>query len=443
MSHAKQNGLKLPVQSNRLCSATLKIFGSLFRLTGLFALFYLLPTTTALAVDCEARQVYSVSGNQTQITQVQPDSFTHEFESGARWEFCLSFDTHNGLVINNLSYGAPNEPLLEVLREASLGQILFKYDEDIEGSHVLSDNAIGTTDLLQAGPGFCDNGDLLSVPGPTTDSNICRRQRELNTMIQMRNVTPLPRHEMSLHSWSQVGTFIYQSIWRFSEDGEITPALHLQGRLSRFTADRRYGTPVAGNERLASNATVVANWRLDFNIGGDTSPDVIEEIEFPGLAGVDALRRPLVSREVTNESFRRVDRDLFRGWLIRDSQISAIENGTTRIGYYLDPQTSGYSYQSRRYNWPSFDVAVTRANHCERLASFNTGRADGCAISLDFYTNGEVLSNQDSVVWFSLARHLVPRSEDSPAIGSLAAEFKMIPFDWSRYTPFNPPIDEL
>ena len=409
---------------------------------GLIVAGVLLPVSAVHAVECESRVVYSVNGNTTESSEVLPAPFTHEFDSGARWEFCLSFDTHSGLVVNNLSYGPPNEPLTEVLREASLGQILFKYDEDIEASHVLSQNAIGGSNLIQTDPGFCDNGELLSVPGTAGNSNICQRERDINTMIQIRNQTPLRRHEMSLHSWAQVGVFIYQSIWRLSEDGEITPALHLQGRLARFTADRRYGTPVNGHDRLASNATVVTNWRLDFNIGGSTSADVIEEIEFPGLAAENALRRPLVSREVTTESFRSVDRDLFRGWLIRDSEISAVENGATRIGYYLDPQTSGYAYQSRRYNWPTFDLAVTRANGCERLASFNPGRADGCGISLDFYTNGEALANQDSVVWFSLARHLVPRSEDTPAIGSLAAEFKMIPFDWSRYTPFNPPVDE-
>lgn len=426
----------------------------------------LLPLSVAQAVDCQSRLVYSVNGNDTQTTQVMPTAVTHEFDSGARWEYCLSFDTHSGLVFNNLSYAAPDEPLREILSEASLGQILFKYDEDTEASHVLSDNEIGAADLMPTGPGFCDDGALVSVPGTHGSSNICQRQRAVNTMIQINDNTPVIRHEMSVHSWAQVGTFIYQSIWRFSEDGEITPALHLQGRLSRFTADRRYGTPINGRDRFASHATLVANWRLDFNIGGNSSPDVIEEIEFPGIVSIDGLRRPISRLEVLTESFRRVDRDLFRGWLIRDSEISSVEvadteappsgigisntptisapvgNGSTRIGYYLDPQTSGYSYLSRRYNWPTFDLAVTRANDCERLASFNTGRAGGCAISLDFFANGESLANEDTVVWFSLVRHLVPRSEDTPAIGSLAAEFKMIPFDWSRYTPFDPPANQ-
>lgn len=393
------------------------------------------------AADCEPRLVYSANATPSLATEVQPLPVTHEFESGARWDFCLSFDTHSGLVLSNLAYGAPAEPLRQVLNEASLGQILFKYDEDLVASHVLSENAIGATDLMQTGPGFCDDGSWLSVPGTGNTGNVCQRHRDINNLTQVRNETPLRRRELSLHSWAQIGTLIYQSIWRLSEDGEITPALHFQGRLARYTDDARYGSPIAGSERLASHATVVANWRLDFDIGGDNANDRIEEIEFPGVM-FEALSRPISRLPLTTESLRRVDRDLFRGWLISDSEISSAVDGVTRIGYYLDPQTSGYAYQSRRYNWPNYDLVVTRNNPCERLASFNSGRAGGCGISLDFYTNGEPIANEDFVIWFSLARHLVPRSEDYPAIGSLAAEFKMIPYDWSAYTPFNPPVDE-
>ena len=395
----------------------------------------------AHAADCEPRLVYSANATPALATEVQPVPITHEFDSGARWDFCLSFDTHSGLVLGNLAYGAPAEPLRRVLNEATLGQILFKYDEDIDASHVLSEHAIGAGNLMQTDPGFCDSGSWLSVPGPANTGNVCQRQRDINNLTQVRNETPLRRRELSLHSWARVGTLIYQSIWRLSEDGEITPGLHLQGRLARYTDDVRYGSPINGRERLASHATVVANWRLDFDIGGNNANDRIEEIEFPGVM-FEALSRPINRLPLTTESLRQVDRDVFRGWLISDSEISSAVNGITRIGYYLDPQTSGYAYRSRRYNWPNYDLVVTRDNPCERLASFNTGRAGGCGISLDFYTNGESITDGDFVVWFSLARHLAPRSEDYPAIGSLAAEFKMIPYDWSAYTPFSPPVDE-
>jgi len=108
-----------------------------------------------------------------------------------------------------------------------------------------------------------------------------------------------------------------------------------------------------------------------------------------------------------------VDREQFRGWLVSDSVTSSAVDNTldTRIGYYLDPQPSGFSYISRQHNWALFDLALTRSRPCEQLASINVQNPDNepaCAGNLDFYTDGESLNGAQIVAWYSLARHLTP-----------------------------------
>jgi len=365
--------------------------------------------------------------------------YVYQFDSGARWSLCWHMEQTSGLTLTQVHYAAPNEPMRQVLEQASLGQILFKYDEATSYRHLLSDTGLGGTNTLDPSSNYCNDGELVNG-SVAQDETICVKQRDLNLMIQLRQETPIRRHQVSLHSWSSIDNFIYQTIWQLSEDGEIQPVVEVSGQLARFTDDQRFGSPV-GNDRFASNATFLFNWRLHFNIDGSESRDVVEEIQFP-FNVTNVVRRPFTSRAIETETYRNVDREQFRGWLVSDSVTSSAVDNTldTRIGYYLDPQPSGFSYISRQHNWALFDLALTRSRPCEQLASINVQNPDNepaCAGNLDFYTDGESLNGAQIVAWYSLARHLTPDREDFPAIGSLRAAFKLIPFDWSAQTPFS------
>jgi len=336
--------------------------------------------------------------------------YNYQFDSGARWSLCWHMEQTSGLTLTQVHYAAPNEPMRQVLQQASLGQILLKYDEQTSYRHLLSDTGLGGTNVLDPSGNFCSDGELLNS-SVEADETICVKQRDLNLMIQLRQETPIRRHQVSLHSWSSIDNFIYQTLWQLSEDGEILPVIEVSGQLARFTDDSRFGSPV-GNNRLASNATFLFNWRMHFNIDGDESRDIVEEIQFP-FNVTNIVRRPFTSRVIETETFRDVDREQFRGWLISDSVASSAVDNTldTRIGYFLDPQPSGFSYISRRHNWALFDLALTRSRSCEQLASINVQNPNNepaCAGNLDFYTDGESLDGAQIVAWYSLARHLTP-----------------------------------
>lgn len=389
--------------------------------------------------------------NPVATTTSNQTLFTHQFDSGAHWSLCWHIDDKAGLTLTDVSYGAPEEPQRMVLRQGSVGQILLQYDEDTRPTSLVSDIGLGNARILQDSPSLCDDGQILTSSGATM--SVCSKQRDVNLMTQTRNDSPTRRHQVSLHSWSRIDNFIYQIVWRLSEDGEIAPAIELSGQLSRFTSDPRFGSPVGRDAQLASNATWVSTWRLEFAINGDEDPDVIEEIQFP-FNITEVVRRPLQRRQLLTETLRQVDPEQFRGWVVRDSTATSTTvlgndgNPINHLSYFLDPQPSGFAYSSQTNNWAGFDIAVTVARNCEQLASGNSGfnpntvTSDDCASNLDFYTDGEPLSNGNIVVWYSLARHLTPSREDIPAIASRQAAFRLQPFDWSPFTRFDTAREE-
>ncbi len=360
-------------------------------------------------------------------------SITHQFESGARWQMCWHVDDRAGLTLSDIAYGPPEEPTRTVLKSASVAQILLKYDEDRVASHVLAGSGLGSSNHVSANASSCVDG---TVHNGNSSSAVCVKVKDKNTMTSLRRSVSKRRHELSLYANSEVGAHSFEQVWRFSEDGEITPALRFGGELERFTQQAQYGSVINTQGVLAANASFLYTWRLDFNIADTAKNDLVEQIEFiPHETNV--VRRSIDTRLLEVESLHKVNRDRFRGWLIKDAEIFAGSSGITRIGYYLDPQVSGFDFVSRTNNWANFDLAVTRQRDCEWLASGNATEDTECGDNLDEFMNGESLSGEDVTLWFSLARGFVPKAEDYPAISTREASFKLIPFDWSASTPFS------
>ena len=88
--------------------------------------------------------------------------FAYQFESGARWSLCWHIDEKAGLILTNVGYAAPQEPLRQVMRQASIGQILFQYDQDTTATPLVSEIGLGGARILRDGPAQCDDGQLQS-----------------------------------------------------------------------------------------------------------------------------------------------------------------------------------------------------------------------------------------------------------------------------------------
>lgn len=153
------------------------------------------------------------------------------FESGTHWHLCWHIAEHAGLVLSDVFYGAPDKPAVRLLDSAPLAQLLFKYDEDTDPTHVLSESGLGGTRYITPVTEDCHDGDLLTH---TDEHQICMTSRYRNLMTKVRNGDSFGRHEVILESWSKIDNNIYKQAWSLSEDGEITPSITLSGRLSRF-----------------------------------------------------------------------------------------------------------------------------------------------------------------------------------------------------------------
>jgi len=402
-----------------------------------FIVFWFACTGVASADNCAASNIDSDVG----LHQAEATSFAFQFDSGASWALCWHIDEHAGLVISRVFYAAPSSEPRQVLDSLSVGQILFKYDEDVQAEYLLSESGLGATlpQSRDSHPEECAGGEhIVGVGG----YQICQRYQQLNHLTKVRRIAPVMRHEISLHAQSQIGTHFYRQIYRLTEDGEISPVVVFSGRINRFTNDPRYGIKLKGVENYAASATLLVNWRLDFNINGTPANDLVDEIEFTPSANNDGSRN-ISFNQLQIETARDIHSENFRGWRISDSTYSSGQSGVatgsadTRLGYYLDPQGSGYGYASDTDQWSGFDFSVTAKRNCEKLAAENDRVNEDCAASLDAFVSGESLSNVDTVVWYSMARHFTPQMQDYPAISALPIGFKILPFDWSARSMFG------
>jgi len=359
--------------------------------------------------------------------------YEHSFGSGARWSLCVSVDEQSGLAVSQVHYAAPGDVAIKVLEEAALAQILFKYDEDTQAQHWLSEQGLGRDAQLEVNHNRCAGGEpVLSNAGPA----YCVQHRNLNTLTSLRRSDSRRRHMFSLHTWSKLDAFVVEQVWEFTEDGQINPRVRIGGVLSRFSTHEQYSSDI-GQALRASNASYVTTWRLDFNINDTPYNDIVESVEFIPQR-TNALRRSISVTPLTTESLHKVDRERFKGWLVKDRDVSSGPDRDTRIGYYLDPQVSGFANISRAHNWSVFDLALSKHHDCEMLASGNQLHNTRCGDSLDDFINGELLENGDPVLWFSTARQFLPKKEDFPALTVRESSFTLMPFDWSASTPFSP-----
>lgn len=389
----------------------------------------------AEASSCNAVDI-DTDSTVPRLHTAEASPLAFQFDSGATWELCWHIDPQAGLVISRVFFAAPSEHPRQILDAASIGQILFKYDEDPRETQLLSEYGLGGPQTLLSDGLRCENGELLSG---INNQQICQRVRYLNPLTKVRRSQTKPRHEMTLHAWSQIGTHLFQQLWRFSEDGEITPSVIFSGQISRYTSDAGYGIRIDDTNRYASSATLLVNWRLDFNVNGTPANDRVDEIEFR-LADTETTARAINISNIENEVMRTTERESFRGWRISDADQPS-GDGINRVGYYLDPQGAGYRYLSQNHQWSEFDFFVTRRHPCERHSSGNHLVYKECNDGLDTFVDNESLADADIVVWYSVSRHFIPRLEDYPAIAATELGFALIPFDWSSYSMFSPAVE--
>ncbi len=404
---------------------------SLFtRLTSVLCLLILSLSPAAQTITCDGH------------TEQTP--YSHEFDSGARWDLCWSISPASGLTLHNLHYGAPAQESVQVLATATLGQLAIHYHEDKVATQLIPTPGLGDEQHINDDRVACDGASqLISVTGDV----LCRSVVNLNTLTSTRREHALRRHAITLTSASLINDRWVQQAWRLTEDGEIEPQIAVGGKINRLTTQPSLGSGIGNGMLLGSTANVVTTWRLDFAID-DTLDDLAEVYEF--VPSDDTTRDMSVS-QLDTETVQQVNRQRFRGWLIRDGnrassnqllQSQTLLAQTTQhaqtMGYYLDPLTSGFDNPGMSAASDASDVVITRTSSCEQFASHNQQIHANCGSSLDEFVNGETLSNGGLTLWYTLTRTMKPTADDYPFWPVASAQFKVVPFDWTDQSTFRP-----
>lgn len=343
--------------------------------------------------------------------------------NGGRWELCWEHRSLDGIVLRDIFYTTPNGSRRKILSEASLSQVHVPYDDNTARFHDITDDGFGDGNLSNLVPDECPEGTLLQHGSKNAVcKQIIRRGFAFRADNQSRQ-----GYTLKLFSISTSGEYNYIPEWHFWDDGTIQPIIGAAGKLQRFGTNPQFGWPLRQNNVVGVSHIHNYYYRLDFDIGDIGTDDVVEELDIvPDPSGNG---RTFTLGVLENEAGRSVEPGRMRTWRIRDG--NSVNADGHPITYQLNPlQVSHRDIGPAFEPWTEHDLYVTKYNVCERYASHNP-RFDGCGYNITEFVNNESLVGQDSVLWYGVTFHHVPRDEDEPYMHTHWDGFQIAPMDWT------------
>ncbi|MEM7132366.1 MAG: putative Ig domain-containing protein [Chloroflexota bacterium] len=396
------------------------------------SLFSMLWATLALLIFVAAGLFYS----NIQSTSAQPGTnctsafyINETLPNGSSWQMCWEHRNREGIVYYDIYYTPPSGPTRKVLSEASLAQVHVPYDDNGARYHDITDYGFGSSNMNDLTPADCPGGSLLTYSGKDV---LCQRIESQGHLFRSGG-QQLQGNLLSLFSVSHVGAYNYIPLWQFHDDGTIEASVGATGRLQRRGGSSLYGWPISSSGTIGISHLHNYYWRLDFDIGGTSNNDVVEEFDFVQTNG--GLTRTKSVSQINTESKRSVSPSTMRSWRIRDGAINNSDGHP--ISYEILPLETGHRDEGPSYEpWTFDDFYVTKYKSCEKFASHNP-TTNNCAADVSAFVNGESLAGQDLVVWYGTTFHHVPRDEDEPYMHAHWDGFEIRPRDWTADNPLT------
>ncbi|MEE9398483.1 MAG: putative Ig domain-containing protein [Methylococcales bacterium] len=369
-------------------------------------------------------------GNFAQAAENCDDTYYVDvtLQNGSRWDMCWEHRSREGIVFHHIYYTPKNGGRKMILNQASVAQIHVPYDDNGARYHDVSDYGIGGSFLYNLKQSECPGGQLLTH---SSKKVICR-QIENRPFAYRHGTGGSKGQALSLFSVSHVGAYNYIPQWRFFDDGKIEPWMGATGALQRFgsnnVANRGWKM---GDGRIGLAHLHNFYWRLDFDLGGTSNDDFVEEINFIRSSG----KRERTTTKFSDETAREVNPTTMRSWRIVDGNIENSKGHAASYEILLNEtgfKDKGPSSEAFTHN----DFFVTKQRACEIFASHNP-TTGGCGKNLDQFVNGESINNQDIVVWAGVTFYHMPRSEDAPHMDAHWNHFQVVPRDWHGVNPLS------
>lgn len=349
------------------------------------------------------------------------------FSSGAEWSLCWEEKNNEGIVLSNVRYSTPGNNLRSVLGEASLSQIQTDFDDGSAKLFSVTSTGLGGGSLLDLSSQDCPQGQLIENNGKSV---LCNTTKSMGLIWKNGN-----QHKqgdlLEIFSISKVGSVRYIVRWKFFENGIIEPAVGISGTLTKQGSNPKYGWLVGNSNQIAVSFTDHYFWRLDFDIDGDGSNDLVEQIS--SIPSADRQKKSKVIQSIQVESSFSLNPTNKVFWRVRDGSEQNSSSGF--ISYELG--LLNYAHQGKGNNqepWLNNEFFTTLYDPCERFAVKNSTQ-NGCAENVSQFVNGQNINVKDVVTWYRASYHHLPRDEDLSQIPIRWTSLKLIPRDWS---PANP-----
>ncbi|MBV7330226.1 hypothetical protein KFU94_18645 [Chloroflexi bacterium TSY] len=276
------------------------------------------------------------------------------FESGGRWQMCWEHRTLDGIVLHDLFFTPANGERRRVMSQAGLAQIHVPYDDNGARFHDVTDDGLGNRNLRNLTTDECPEGRLLQHGGKNV---LCLQIQPRGHAF--KGVDQKQGHILSLFSVSTSGDYNYIPKWHFWDDGTIEPLMGATGKLQRFANDTSTGWPIRANGTTGISHLHNYYWRLDFDLGDESTDDIVEEIDF--TPAENNVRRQRHNTRLSQEAGRSINPLHMRSWRVRDGTIQNDDGHA--ISYHLEPLHVGHRDTGPTFEpWTANDFYVTSYN---------------------------------------------------------------------------------
>ena len=392
----------------KILGFTRSLRGTLSSALCLLVFFFMPFSTVTAAEDCS---------DEFYIDETLPN--------GARWDMCWEHRQREGITLSAV-YFTPKDGIRRmVLNQAAIAQIHVPYDDNGTRFHDLSDLGIGGQNLLDLDADECPQGTISPITYSYQDQSFtkngfCKQVLKKNMGFKSSQNTA-PEYYLNLFNISPVGAYYYIPTWRFMDDGAIEPWIGATGALQRFSAEENSGWKM-GDGRIGIAHLHNFFWKLDFDINKTHLDDVVEEVNFT-LEGAKRTRQTTV---FNTEASRRVNPSTMRHWRISDKNVRNANGHSISYDILLN-ETGHQDIGPESEPFTANDFYVTKQNNQEKFASHNTSGGKNLAE----FNNGEVIKDNDVVIWAGVTFYHMPRSEDAPHMDVHWSHLKIIPRDLS------------
>lgn len=319
-----------------------------------------------------------------------------------QWDLCFEVAQRHGLVIRRGNFRTtPLAPHVKVLADARVAEIFVPYHG---GQTRLYDVSGSNYSLRPLSAADCP----ASVGGTLLAGNlVCREIRSRG--IAWKHKAKVRRgEEVVLWGALQAGNYVYIIEWTFLDNGTVKAQVGTTGPT----------LPSSPTEGHMLNVT----WRLDIDVNGPDGDTVSQTRHLGSLidktsSDVKTLVPTETSLAWTPTEYTTVE--------VTDATLRNINGRLT--GYKLVPLRFGTA--RHREAFTQGDFWITRYNPTELLAA-----------DLPSYLNGEALSDQDVVLWYTGSAHQEEglRDEDADSVPVKWVGFTLDPQNLFGGTPMFP-----